>query len=163
MRVLTAEKLFTSLFAAFAVFLLWRSYDYGILSSTITGPGFFPAIAGALILVSTGTSLFSKVKGGESKILDEDGAGNADGPGTRVEVFRVAVLIGFTALFIILAPYVGMIALTPFYVFACFLALAPDFRLARLGVGAGTAITFTLLAWAIFDKALGVPMPRGFF
>jgi hypothetical protein len=160
MRMHTAEKLFTSLFAAFAVFLLWRSYKYGIFSSTITGPGFFPAIAGVLMLVSTGASLFSKVKGGENKDHDSD---SADEPGIHVEVFRVAVLIGVTALFIVLAPYVGMIALTPFYVFACFLALAPDFRPARLAVGAGTAITFTLLAWSIFDQALGIPMPRGLF
>lgn len=163
MRVFTAEKFFTSLFAAFAVFVIWQSYRYGIFSSTITGPGFFPAIAGAIMLVSVGTSLFSKKRTSEGKASDDPEAGTPVEPASRVELFRAGLLVGFTALFIVFAPYVGMIALTPFYVFACFLALVPDFRPARLGIGVFTAIFFTVLAWAVFDWALGVPMPRGLF
>lgn len=163
MRALTAEKLFTSLFAAFAVFVVWQSWRYGIFSSTITGPGFFPAIAGGLMLLSAGASLFGKKKAAESKTVAEEEAEGADAPGIRIEILRVALLVGLTALFILAAPVVGMVALTPFYVFACFLSLTPDFRPTRLAIGAATAIAFTLLAWAIFDRALGVPMPRGLF
>lgn len=163
MRVFTAEKFFTSLFAAFAVFVIWQSYRYGIFSSTITGPGFFPAIAGAIMLVSVGTSLVSRARTGEGRASDDPHADSPVERGSRVELFRAAPLVGFTALFIVLAPYLGMVALTPFYVFACFLALTPDFRPARLGIGVLTAIFFTLLAWAVFDRALGVPMPRGLF
>jgi hypothetical protein len=163
MRVFTAEKLFTALFVAFAGFVVWQSYRYGIFSSTITGPGFFPAIAGAIMLASAGTSLVSKARNGKGKASNDQHVGDAAESGNRVELFRVALLVGFTALFIVLAPYVGMIVLTPFYVFACFLALTPDFRPRRLGIGVLTAILFTLLAWIVFDRALGVPMPRGPF
>lgn len=162
MRTPTAEKLFTSLFAVFAVFVVWQSWRYEIFSSTITGSGFFPAIAGALMLVSTGASLFSQKKTAKSG-HDTEGAGNATEPEIRVEMLRVVLLVGLTALFIVAAPIVGMVALTPFYVFACFLSLTPDFRPVRLAIGVATAITFTVLAWAIFDRALGVPMPRGLF
>lgn len=162
MQVSTMEKLFTSLFAAFAAFVIWQSYGYGLFSSTITGPGFFPAIAGAIMLASAGVSLVSKKKT-KAAAVTEPPSDDAAGPGTRVELFRVGLLVGLTALFIVAAPYVGMIVLTPFYVFACFLSLTPEFRLARLGVGVLTALFFTLLAWAVFDKALGIPMPRGIF
>lgn len=158
--MLAAEKLFTSLFAAFAAFVIWQSYSYGIVSSTITGPGFFPAIAGLIMLLSAGASLVSKRPAAHSVSGEE---ANGALSGGRIEVLRVALLVGFTALFIILSPFIGMIALTPFYVFACFLALTPDFRPLRLMLGAVTAVLFTILAWAIFDKSLGVPMPRGLF
>ena len=162
MQLFTMEKLFTSLFAAFAAFVIWQSYSYGIFSSTITGPGFFPAIAGAIMLASAGVSLVSKKKT-KAAAVAEPSSSDAAASGNRVELFRVGLLVGLTALFIVAAPYLGMIVLTPFYVFACFLSLTPDFRLARLGIGVLTALVFTLLAWAIFDKALGVPMPHGLF
>lgn len=163
MQVFTAEKLFTSLFVAFAAFVVWQSHSFGIFSSTITGPGFFPAIAGAIMLASAGISLVSKKRAGKGDAVDDPQSGDAAESGNRVELFRVTLLVCLTALFIVLAPYVGMIALTPFYVFACFLVLTPDFQPTRLGIGVLTAIFFTLLAWAIFDRALGVPMPRGPF
>lgn len=156
--MLAAEKLFTSLFAAFAVFIIWQSYSYGIVSSTITGPGFFPAIAGGIMLLSACASLRKKTPIVRKASDCEPDAGSS---GIGLEVFRVALLVGLTGLFIALSPLVGMIALTPFYVFGCFLALTPDFKPFRLVLGAVTAVLFTTVAWAIFDRSLGIPMPAG--
>lgn len=157
------ERLFTTAMCIFAIFIIWQSYDYGILSSTITGPGFFPGIAGILILVSAGTSLVARYRSSSSNVKQEQQAALADDTPNWPELLRTALLVGLTALFIVLAPYVGMIALTPFYIFACFLVLAPDYTPSRLLIGMLTAILFTLSAWAIFDKGLGVPMPRSPF
>jgi len=155
------ERLFTAAICLFAIFIIWQSYDYGILSSTITGPGFFPAIAGILMLVSAGTSLVMRSRASSINVKQEQQAAAADDAPKWVELLRAALLVGLTALFIVLAPHVGMIVLTPFYIFACFLVLAPDYTPSRLLMGVLTAVLFTLAAWAIFDKGLGVPMPRG--
>jgi hypothetical protein len=157
------ERLFTTAMCIFAVFIIWQSYDYGILSSTITGPGFFPAIAGVLILLSAGTSLVMRFRSTSNNAKQEQQAALTDDAPNWPELLRAALLVGLTALFIVLAPYVGMIALTPVYIFACFLVLASDYSPSRLLIGVLTAFLFTLAAWAIFDKGLGVPMPRGPF
>jgi len=161
MQPLTSEKIFTSLFAAFAIYIVWQSLQYGVFSESITGAGFFPAMAGLLILISTCVSLFIKSKQTEvagGVISDNDDVLRAS---ERLEVLRVVVLVAITVIFVIATPYLGMIALTPFYIMSCFLTLTPDRSAKGVIIGLASAIGFTLVAWAVFDKGLGVPLPIG--
>ena len=157
--MLIGEKLFTLLFAAFGGYVLWQSYIYGFLSSTITGPGFFPGIAGLIILTSAAVALYPKRRGVPAVAEEIDLSPPASG--RKVEVIRVALIGLFTTIFILACPYTGMVALTPFYLFACFLVLTPDYSLKRLMYGGLTSALFTLIAYTIFVSALGVPVPRG--
>jgi hypothetical protein len=159
--MLIGEKLFTLLFAAFGGYVLWQSYIYGFLSSTITGPGFFPGIAGLIILLSAGLTLYPKRKVAPEKPVAEKIDLGTAASGRKVEVVRVALIVLLTAIFILACPYTGMVALTPFYLFACFLVLTPDYSLKRLMYGGLTSALFTLVAYSIFVSALGVPVPRG--
>lgn len=133
------------------LFILVQAYLYGISGPTVTGPGFFPLLSGLLVFVSAGGVLFRQLRG----------EGVAEDSLPFRDVAPVAAIVVATAVFLLLVEQVGMLMLTPVYVFAVASAITPPRKLRDVAVHAAVAIGFTVFAWALFDQLLNVPLPRG--
>ncbi|WP_418025410.1 tripartite tricarboxylate transporter TctB family protein (plasmid) [Paracoccus sp. TD-10] len=151
MKLDKLDLCFAVLIGVLGLFIVATAFGrYGVLSSEITGPGFFPLLSGLLIL------------GGLIGVLaDRRRGARLEGSLTRTEVMPVLAISIATVIFLLLMERIGMLVLTPFYIFAVACVIKPP-RSARTAIGhVVTAAGFTLFAWVLFDVTLGVPLPEG--
>ncbi|HEX2552260.1 MAG TPA: tripartite tricarboxylate transporter TctB family protein [Microvirga sp.] len=133
------------------VWIVAQALAYGVFGPNITGAGFFPLIAGALLALSSAGTLVRQVRG-----RTESGRLEA------AETLRIGGVVALTALFLVLVERVGLVLLTPFYVaVVAYLIEWPTTLRGHATVWA-TAIGFAIVAYLVFDLGLNVPLPDGF-
>lgn len=145
------DLVFSLMLGALGVYILFKALSYGVVSANITGSGFFPFLSGILILAGIGGTFLDRTKG--KRIVE--------GTLSRAEFVPVAMITLATVVFLLLVTPVGMLVLTPFYIFAVAAAIKPPRNLRSLVAHLATAIGFTIVAWALFGLTLKVPLPAG--
>lgn len=151
MKLSLLDVLVSLLLVALGIYVIWHAAVYGILGPTITGPGFFPLLSGLMILIGAAGVLAGHIR--KSRVME----GRITGP----ETVPVVLITLFTVIFLLLAEPVGMILLTPLYVFGVASAILPPRSLRTILCHCVVAVGFTLFAYLLFDYALGIPLPDG--
>lgn len=153
MRINRLEIGFAALLFGFGLFIVIRAVQYGIFGPAVTGTGFFPALSGALLVVSSGGVLGGFIRGSRttSEVLE------------LAPLAPVAAIVALTVVFLLVVESVGMLALTPVYVGAVAFVIERPRKTTGWLVLLSVALGFTLFAWLLFDYALRVPLPRGIF
>lgn len=145
------DQLMAALLALFGGWLVWSGAGYGIMQGTTPGPGLFPVIMGAVILVLSVVNLARSILGLEFV---------NDGMTLREGVKAGAVMLAM-GLFV---PAVPLVGLTPavivlMVVTGLILRPRPDARsLAWLGVA---SVLVPAVCHLLFGRLLGVPIPEG--
>jgi len=151
MKIATLDRAFAFAMVPFSLYMIVQSMHYGVLGANVTGSGFFPFIAGLMILLSSATILAGSKARAE---LGEEAIGLA----------QLKPLIGIsiaTAIFVALADIVGMIPLTLVYIPA--VAYCIEWPAGRKGhiLIWSIAVVATALFYLLFDQALHIPLPWG--
>lgn len=152
MSIHRLDTIFATLLLIFGVWIMWQAVGYGVVGPDITDAGFFPLLAGGLLTVcAAGTLVRQRREEASDAVL------------TLGEFAPVAGCVVATAIYLLLVETLGMVFLTPFYVFAVSCLIEwPRSRSALLTVVA-VALGFTLFAYLLFGYLLRVPLPRGPF
>lgn len=151
MKIATLDRAFAFAMVPFSLYMIVQSMHYGVLGANVTGSGFFPFIAGLMILLSSATILAGSKARAE---LGEEAIGLA----------QLKPLIGIsiaTAIFVALADIVGMIPLTLVYIPAVAYCIEwPAGRKGHILIWSVAAVATTLF-YLLFDQALHIPLPWG--
>lgn len=142
---------------AVSLALLVQSLSLPQLPLTPVGPGFYPRIVLGLLALAGLVLLLQDVLATRAASPGE-GPGPTEAPGVH---WRVVLLFGIVAIYVLLLPVLGFRLATAMFV----LALQPAIewpRTARAWAAAATvAIATSLVAYLAFEKYLLVLLPRG--
>jgi hypothetical protein len=154
MKVELLDRMFTTVVFLLGLMVVFYSWQYGLYRNDVPGPGFFPAIAGVLMLALA------------AAILVRDMRGQMRVPGRIAPSVGLAIagITFFVLLFVWIAPIIGM-AVAGFIVMAAigYIAEEPHKRkskgyLLRLVlVSAGTVVVCHVL----FGSVIGTPLVEG--
>ena len=151
MKISTLDRTFAMAMVPLSLYMIVQSMHYGVLGANVTGSGFFPFIAGLIILVSSASILASSKARAE---LGEE----------TIVLTQLKPLIGISAatvVFVALADTVGMIPLTLVYIPAVAYCIErPAGRRGHILIWSVAAVA-TALFYLLFDQALHIPMPWG--
>lgn len=131
------------LYVAFGAVGFWIARDYGMGSAARMGPGYFPMVLSALMLVIGAVALI------RSFAVPGEPVGHLHWKG-------IAVVCGSTALFAFLLPRAGLLIALPVMVLVA-AAGSTKFKF-ELKALAGLLL-LTAFCAGVFVKGLGVPMP----
>jgi putative tricarboxylic transport membrane protein len=170
--VLTGERIFAAGFVAAGILSVVEGVGYGLVRDDgIIGPGFFPIVIGAILLVLGGGILLQTVRGPEAPSrleaveaelerevaeLDTDAAPMFDVAGNERAALAVFAGIGVA----ILASYwLGLIVAFSLLVFVILAVIE------RQGLVRAVAVTLLLGfgSWLVFVHFLEVPLGFGIF
>jgi putative tricarboxylic transport membrane protein len=131
---------------AFAIF--WQGRGLSIGSLHAPGPGFFPALIAAVLVV---LSLYLMIKGGKRE--GEEDAVSAPA------IIRMLVLFGALVAYFLLLEYLGFVVVSFLLMFFLFLWVGRQ----RWYVAFLSAVACIGLAYVLFDILLKSNLPRGVF
>lgn len=138
-------------FLAFSFWIIALAFGYGIVGTNITGSGFFPLIAGSVILICSIGVLFDRTARRE---LDEDHLSLA-------QLKPVAGITLATAALIAALPWGGLVPLTVLYVPAVsYCVERPTGWRGHVFIWCLGGIA-ALICFYLFDVALEIPLPWG--
>jgi len=137
----------------FGIYLVWSGIDFGFMDGTTPGPGYFPAIAGAVLAVLSTVNLVRSLAGLE----------DLKAAMLRSELVKFVIITMAMLIFVVVTPYTGITIATMFLMFAIGLIIQPSFErsfLIRLGL---TSVLCSLACYLVFGTLLRVPLPRSVF
>lgn len=153
MKISTLDRAFAFAMVPFSLYMIVQSMHYGVLGANVTGSGFFPFISGLIILLSSAAIL-------------ANGKARAELGEETIGLTQLKPLIGIsaaTAIFVALADAIGMIPLTLVYIPAVAYCIErPTGRRGHILIWSVAAVA-TALFYLLFDRALHIPMPWGFW
>ena len=151
MNLKTADKIFAAILTLIGVYVVFASWNYGMMRGRVPGPGFFPFFSGLLMTALSATVLFRRGK-------------TLNGAVAPKILAVIAGIVATLLAFVFLAPHVG------FTVCAFLLMLAigwiseeTEKRTRRFGVKL-TVISFLACAvcHVFFKYVILVNLPAGF-
>ncbi len=131
---------------AFAIF--WQGKGLSIGSLHAPGPGFFPALIAAVLVL---LSLFLMIKGGKEE-SEEDAV-------SAPAIIRMLVLFAALVAYFLLLEYLGFVVVSFLLMFFLFLWVGRQ----RWYVAFLSAVACIGLAYVLFDILLKSNLPRGVF
>ena len=131
---------------AFAIF--WQGKGLSIGSLHAPGPGFFPALIAAVLVL---LSLFLMIKGGKEE-SEEDAV-------SAPAITRMLVLFAALVAYFLLLEYLGFVVVSFLLMFFLFLWVGRQ----RWYVAFLSAVACIGLAYVLFDILLKSNLPRGVF
>lgn len=144
---------FSVLMLLAGMWVMAQAAGYGVFGAYVTGPGFFPFAAGALMTGATAVTLYGQIRRRKS----------IEATLSLPEIIPVAAIIALTAIFLVLVERIGILVLTPFYLASVsYFIERPQSVRQHLTVWL-TAVVFTTLAYLLFGYTLRVPLPYGLF
>jgi hypothetical protein len=149
MSIYRLETYFATLLLALGLWIVWTAIGYGVLGPNITDAGFFPFFAGLMLAVSAAGALLQQSREqNEGDVLGLD------------ELLPVAGSVLATALFLLSVEAVGMVLLTPVYVFAVSCLIETPKTRRNAAVLAAVSVGFAVFGYVLFEYLLHVPLPR---
>ncbi|WMT91120.1 tripartite tricarboxylate transporter TctB family protein [Pelagibacterium sp. H642] len=151
MSIKLLDIVLAALFLAFGLYVIGSAFAFGITSDTGPGSGTFPLIAGLLMAVFAGGTLYRALR-------RENAPGAAIGIG---EVARVAGLLALLGLYIAAFEPLGAFLPLPFLIIGSSLIIhwrTDPMWLAQLGA---LALGFTVVCYLVFAVFLRVLLPTG--
>jgi hypothetical protein len=137
-----------------ALFALIASARMDIGAVTHPGPGFFPLVLSAALLL---VALALLVLGLRSGVAAPGGAPEATAPPERTEPWKLLASVGTFAVYIALFEWLGFVLATAGFLSFQFGALARY----RWPVAVGAGVALTIAAYLVFNTWLQVRLPHG--
>ena len=115
------DQIFAVLMLGFGLFVVWTGTNYGYMSRNAPGAGFFPIWAGVFMMVTSLMILLrTVVKSSSSSSSSAQDSGDDEIDRQEIvtldQVVPVLGLLGAVALYLIAAPYLGMLLPLPILV-----------------------------------------------
>lgn len=149
----TIDRAFAAGIGALGIYVVWNALDYGYMRGVVPGPGFFPFwVGGALIGLSV-VNVARSLRGLE--VLD-----------TRFDLagfYKTLGIIAATAVFILTAPFFGMLVGSGLFILATAFVIRPRWTIGFAGRIVTVAILFPVFCYLLFAVYLGVPLVEGVF
>ncbi len=153
MSITRVDQIFALFLILFGFYLIWSGLDYGYMSGTTPGAGFFPVLIGGAISVLSAFNLYRALAGKEKL---SDGVAGRD-------IVKIALICIALAAVVLVAPFIGLtLSVMAFMLVSGFIirpSLAPGFLLKLIPV----SILFPLFLRLAFGVWLRIPVPTGPF
>tara|TARA_A100001391_G_scaffold37386_4_gene20561 strand:+ start:7532 stop:7999 length:468 start_codon:yes stop_codon:yes gene_type:complete len=153
MSITRVDQIFALILIFFGFYIIWSGLDFGYMSGTTPGAGFFPVLIGGAISLLSAVNLYRALKGSE----------NLSGGIARRDIVKIALICLAIVVVIVIAPVIGLaLSVMGFMLAAGFIirpSLAPRFLLKLIP----TAIVFPLFLRLAFGVWLRIPVPTGPF
>lgn len=152
-RTATVDRLFAGLLLVLGLYIVWTAIEYGYMRAAVPGPGFFPFWVGLGLAGLSAANLVRSATGRTA--LD-----------TRFDLATLykalGILTAVTA-FLLLAPWLGMLAGSALLVPAIAFAIRPRWTRRLAATVAALALAFPVIAYLLFAVYLRVPLMTGVF
>ena len=153
MNTQTIDRIVAACLAAFGLYVVWNAVGYGYMRGTTPGPGFFPFWVGTAITGLSVLNLVRSLRGTEVLKSQFDSAGISKG----------LAIVAIVAIFIALAPWLGMLVASGLLVPAISFAIRPRWTPRFAATMTAIGISFPILCHLLFSVYLQVPLVRGVF
>lgn len=153
MTTQTIDRVFAGCLTVLGLYIVWNALQYGYTRGTTPGPGFFPFWVGLAIV---GLSIANLVR--SARYLERlESTFDANG------LYKALAIVGVVALFIVLAPWLGMLVASALMIPALALAVRPRWTLRFAAIIVMVAVGFPFLCYFLFAVYLQVPLVKGVF
>jgi hypothetical protein len=153
MTIHRLDKLVALLLILFGIYLVWTGFGFGFMQGTTPGAGYFPVIAGSLLIVLSALNLIRSLAA-----LDHLKPGMS-----RPDAIKFVAISAAMVTFVVITPILGMTIATMLLMLAIGLIIRPTLDrpfLIRLGL---TSVLTPIACLIVFGTLLRVPVPRGIF
>jgi cell division protein FtsW (lipid II flippase) len=153
MSTRTVDRLFAACLFALGLYIIWNALEYGYMSGTTPGPGFFPFWGGLALALLSAVNVMRSLAGAE--ILE-----------SRFDLLSLTKTLGILALvvvFILITPAVGMLVASGLLIPATAFVIRPRWTRTFAATILVLAVTFPFFCYYLFAVYLRVPVDRGVF
>lgn len=153
MKTETIDRLFAAALSVLGLYIVRNAITYGYMRETTPGPGFFPFWVGLAIVGLSLTNLVRSLRGVEILQSQFDARG----------LYKALAIVGVIILFIVTAPWLGMLVASGLLVPAIAFAIQPRWTARFAATVLMMAVGFPILCHFLFGVYLRVPLVRGVF
>lgn len=153
MTIHRLDQIVALLLIVFGAYLIWSGQHLGFMHDTTPGPGYFPALAGGVLVVLSIVNLIRSLMGRE----------DVKSRMSRMDVAKFAAITAVMLIFVLVTPVLGITVATMVLMLAIGLIIQPTFErrfLIRLVL---TSVLAPVACLLIFGHLLRVPLPSGIF
>ena len=147
------DQLFAVFLIGFGGYIVSTGFDYGYMRDTTPGPGYFPILIGAAIIV------LSIVNLARSLMRIEDVKDTM----SRIDILKAGMLTGLLAGVVLLTPVIGLMLSTMLFMLAAASVIRPSFGRSFLVRTVPICILVPIILTYMFTALLRVPVPTGIF
>lgn len=140
---------------AVSLVLLVQSFHLPSLPLVPVGPGFYPKIVLALMVLASLLLILQDLAAGRKM------QGQPQPPAVRRNITLVSVSFGIVAAYIVLLPYLGFRAATLVFVAALQMALERPRTVRQWAILLALSVGTTAIGYLVFERYLSVLLPRG--
>lgn len=149
----TIDRVFAAGICALGVYIVWNALIYGYMRGVVPGPGFFPFWVGVALIGLSVVNVARSLRG----------TGVLDGKFDLAGVYKTLGIIAATAIFILTAPWLGMLVGSGLFILATAFVIRPRWTVGFAGKIVTIAILFPMFCYLLFAVYLGVPLVEGVF
>jgi putative tricarboxylic transport membrane protein len=153
MTIHRLDQIVALLLVVFGAYLIWSGQQLGFMHGTTPGAGYFPALAGVLLVALSIVNLLRSLMGRE----------DLRSRMSRMDVIKFAAITVVMLAFVLLVPPLGITVATMLLMAAIGLIIQPTLERSFLIRLTLTSILAPLACLLIFGTLLRVPLPRGIF
>lgn len=153
MTIHRLDQFVALLLIVFGTYLIWSGDQLGFMQGTTPGAGYFPALAGGLLVILSIVNLLRSLMGRE----------DVRSRMSRIDIVKFATITAAMLVFVVIAPFLGITIATMLLMAAIGLIIQPSLQprfLVRLAL---TSVLAPLACLFIFGHLLRVPLPSGIF
>jgi putative tricarboxylic transport membrane protein len=147
------DRVFAGCLTVLGLYIVRNALEYGYMRGTTPGPGFFPFWVGLAIVGFSIANLIRSVRGLEVLESTFDARG----------LYKALAIVGVVVLFIVLAPWLGMLLASGLMIPALALAIRPRWTARFAAIIVSVAVGFPFLCYFLFAVYLQVPLVKGVF
>jgi hypothetical protein len=145
------DRLFAVALLFLGLYIIWKAVEYGYMSGTTPGPGFFPLWVGAGLAVLSAVNLARSLMGVE----------RLDAVFDVVGLWKTLGILAATVAFILVTPWLGMLAASGMLIPAVAFIIRPRWSRTFTLTIVAVSLAFPVLCHFLFVVYLRVPIARG--
>ena len=153
MMIHALDRFVAGFLVLFGAYLVWTGLDFGFMQGTTPGAGYFPVIAGGLLIVLSLANLARSLAG-----LEE-----LQSRMVRGDVIKFLGISAAMVVFVVITPPLGMTLATILLMLAIGFIIRPTLERGFLVRLVLTSVITPLACLFIFGTLLRVPVPHGMF
>ena len=153
MTIHRLDQIVALLLIVFGTYLIWSGQHLGFMQGTTPGAGYFPALAGGLLVILSIVNLLRSLMGRE----------DLKSRMSRVDVIKFAAVTAAMLAFVVITPVLGITVATMLLMAAVGLIIQPSLERGFLTKLVLTAVLAPIACLLIFGHLLRVPLPSGIF
>jgi putative tricarboxylic transport membrane protein len=153
MTIHRLDQIVALLLVVFGAYLIWSGQQLGFMHGTTPGAGYFPALAGGLLVVLSIVNLLRSLLGRE----------DLRSRMSRMDVVKFAAVTAAMLAFVVIVPLLGITVATMLLMAVIGLIINPSRERGFLIRLVLTSVLAPLACHLIFGTLLRVPLPSGIF